>query len=55
MALANPILKGAKCHTYTPKLWGLGGVSVMVSFDGPFGPYVEHDDVPLFTGDDSGM
>ena len=28
---------------------------VLVSFDGPFGPYVEHDDVPLFTGDDSGM
>lgn len=23
---------------------------VLVSFDGPFGPYVEHDDVPLFTG-----
>ena len=24
---------------------------VLVSFDGPFGPYVEHDDKPLFTGE----
>lgn len=24
---------------------------VLVSFDGPMGPYVEHDDKPLFTGD----
>lgn len=23
---------------------------VLVSFDGPMGPYVEHDDIPLFTG-----
>jgi GH43 family beta-xylosidase len=24
--------------------------AVLVSFDGPFGPYIAHDDKPLFTG-----